>query len=159
LEVDVVSLSSSEVGRNEIVFSGRICLHDVSSLSSHVEVEDSLKWRDSSWTRMNSKDVRSVLEGSSELRGINGKSEVDSVGKNGGILFDGSIGIVHLPVNEVGVGSVGVGSSVSGRDVVSHSQDTVAVVSLDARKIGLGGKSPVVRCSESTEGVTQVIVS
>jgi len=159
LEVDVVSLSSNEEGGYKIVLGGRISLHDISSLSSNVEVEDSLKRRDSIGTWVNSKNVSSVLEGSSELGSVHCESEVDSTGGRSGVLFDGSIGIVHLPVNEVGVGSGGIWSSISSRDVVSESQDTVAVVSADARKILVGWESPVVGGGETIDGVTQVVVS
>jgi len=42
LEVDEVVGSSREGLWNEVVLNGGVGLHDVSSLSSHVEVEDSL---------------------------------------------------------------------------------------------------------------------
>jgi len=44
LEVNVVSSSGSEVCWDKVVFSGRVGLDDVSSLSSDVDVEDSLEW-------------------------------------------------------------------------------------------------------------------
>jgi len=94
LEVNVVSSSSSEVGGDKVILSGRIGLDDVSSLSSYVEVEDSLEWGDSSWSGSDLEDVRSVLEGSSELRGIQCKGNVHSVLRGVWVLLNwGVVGV------------------------------------------------------------------
>jgi len=144
LEVDVVSRTSSEEGGDKVIFGGGVSLDNVSSLSSNVQVEDSLKSRDSRGSGSNVEHVRSVLEGSSELRGINGKRNIESVLGNIGILGDGGVGSVVGPVNESRVGSVSTASSnVVGGDIVSDSHDTVAVIVLDAGHIGCRGKSPV----------------
>jgi len=100
LEVNVISRSSNEESWNKIVFSGRVSLHNVSSLSSDVQVEDSLKRRDSRGSGSNVEHVRSVLEGSSELGSINGKRHVESVLSNVRILGHRGVGSVVGPVNE-----------------------------------------------------------
>jgi len=159
LEVDIISRSSSEESWDEIVLGGRVSLDNVSSLSSDVQVEDSLKRRDSSWSGSDVEHVRSVLEGSSELRSINGKRHVESILSNVGILGDRGVGSVVGPINESRVGSVSAGSKVIGGNVVSHSQDTVAVVIGNARLHAGGRNSPVERGGKSINGVTQVVVS
>jgi len=70
LEVDVISNSCIQDGGGEVVLGGGISLDDVSSLSSNVDVEDTSRARHLSGSGSNVVDVRSVLEGSSELGGI-----------------------------------------------------------------------------------------
>jgi len=89
LEVDVISLSSGEECGDKIVLGGGVSLDDVSSLSSHVEVENSLKEGDGGGSWLDVEDVRSVLEGSSELSGIESHGHVISILGLGGILADG----------------------------------------------------------------------
>jgi len=86
LEVDIVSRSSNEECGNKVVFGGGVSLDDVSSLSSYVQVENSLKWRDSGGSGSDVEHVRSVLEGSSELRSINCQRNVESILSNVRIL-------------------------------------------------------------------------
>jgi len=159
LEVDVVSSTSSEEGGDEVVLSRWVGLHDVSSLSSDVQVEDSLKRRDSLGSGSDVEHVRSVLEGSSELRSINGKRHVKSILGNVWVLFDGGVGSVGSPVNESSVGSVSSRSQVVGGDVVTDSQHAVAVVVLDAVEVLGNGESPVEASLESIDRVTQMVVS
>jgi len=73
LEVDEIVGTSHEVGWHKVVLSGGISLNDVSSLSSYVEVENSLGCGNSRWSGQEVEHVRPVLEGSSELRGIGGE--------------------------------------------------------------------------------------
>jgi len=96
LEVNVVTNSGVQVLRNEVVFSGRVSLDDVSSLSSNVQVEDSGKSRYSLRSWNNVEYVGSVLEGSSELSGIKGEFQFSS----GGVLIEDGI------LNNGGVTSV-----------------------------------------------------
>jgi len=71
LEVDVISNTDSQIIRNKVVFDGRVGLDDVSSLTTDVQVVDSSSaWDLSSLSWADVEDVRSVLEGSSELGGI-----------------------------------------------------------------------------------------
>jgi len=89
LEVDVISLSSDEERGDKIVLGGGVSLDDVSSLSSHVKVENSLKEGDGSGSWLDVEDVRSVLEGSSELSGINCHGHVQSILSSSGVLATG----------------------------------------------------------------------
>jgi len=89
-------------------------------------------------------DIRSVLEGSSELGGISSQSVVVSINSNGWVVLDNRVSGIVVVVNESRVGSVSTASSnVVGGDIVSDSHDTVAVIVLDAGHIGCRGKSPV----------------
>jgi hypothetical protein len=159
LEVDVVSSTSSEEGGDKVVLGGGVGLHNVSSLSSNVQVEDSLKRGDSLGSGSDVEHVRSVLEGSSELRSINGKRDVESILGNVRILLDRGVGSVASPVDESSIGSVSVISKIVGGNVVSDSQNTVAVVVLDAVQVLGGGESPVEAGLESIDGVTQMVIS
>jgi len=85
--VNVVSSTTSEVSGDKVVLSGGVGLHDVSSLSSDVEVEDSLERRDSRRSGSEMEDKRSVLEGSSELGSVDGKRDVESILSNIGVLL------------------------------------------------------------------------
>jgi len=157
--VDVISGTSNKEGGDEVVFGGGISLHDVSSLSSDVQVEDSLKRRDSSGSGSNVEHVRPVLEGSSELRSINGKRNVESILSDVGILANRGVGTIVSPVNESAIGLVSAGSKIVGGDVVSESQHAVAVVRSNARLVLSSGESPVEGSLESVDAVTQVVVS
>jgi len=159
LEVDVVSRSSSEVGRSKVVLSGGVSFHDVSSLSSNVKVEDSLKRGDSRGSGSDVEDKRSVLEGSSELGSVDGERDVESILSNVWVILERRVVGIGSPVNESSVGSIGVGSSISSGNVVSHSEDTVAVVRINARLVRACGQGPVVVGVESISGVSEVVVS
>jgi len=159
LEVNVISLSSVEERRSKVVFGGRVGLHDVSSLAPYIQVEDSLKSRHSTRTRSDVEDVRPVLEGSSELSGVESQSHVLSVLRNGGIISNGGVGSVGGPVNKARVWSVSIGSQIEGGDVVSQSKNTVAIVVPNARDLRSRGKSPVVAGLESIDGVAEMVIS
>jgi len=75
LEVNVVIDQDSKIFWNEVILSGWVGLDDVSSLSSDVDVVDSLVRSNSGRSWSNGKDVGSVLECSSELSGINSELE------------------------------------------------------------------------------------
>jgi hypothetical protein len=132
LEVDVISNSGVQVSWDEVVFGGWVSLDDVSSLSSNVQVKDSGKSGNSTGSLGDFEDVRSVLEGSSELSGILSKGEFHggiSFVDDGVLLNNGHVVIVG-PVNESrsGVGHLIV-SVFSGGDVVSDSENAVASLS------------------------------
>jgi len=159
LEVDIISSTSDKESGDEVIFGGRVSLHDVSSLSSDVQVEDSLKRRDSSGSGSNVEHVGPVLEGSSELRSIDGERNVVTILSDVGILAHRGVGTVVGPINESGIGSVSVTSKIVGGNVVSDSQYAVAVIVLDALLVLCRGESPVERSLESINAVTQVVVS
>ena len=61
---------------DEIVFDGWVHLHNVSSLPSHVEVVQCYVVCDvSHFSRLQDKNVGTILEGSPKLRGVDGKLE------------------------------------------------------------------------------------
>jgi len=158
--VNVISSTSNKECGNKVVFRGRVSLDDVSSLSSNIQVEYSLKRRDSSRSRSNVEHVRSVLEGSSELRGVEGKRNVKSILSDVGILGNRGVGTIVGPVNESRIGSVSVSSSnIVGRNVVSKSQYAIAVVGSNTFLLTLGGESPIETSLESVNAVTQMVVS
>jgi len=160
LEVDVISRSDREISGDEIVLSGGVGLNDVSSLSSDVQVEDSVGHGDSSGSGSDMEHERSILEGSSELRSINGKSHVGSRSIIGGVLHDGGSLAVGGPIDESRIGSVSIDSQISSGDVVSNSESAVAVVVGNAREILGEGQGPVVIVVvASSTSVSKMVVS
>jgi len=164
LEVDVVSNSGVEVLRDEVVLSGGVSLDDVSSLSSDVQVVETSSSRDSLRSLGDLEGVRSILEGSSELRSIHGKFNLvaRSVGDvEYGVLSVDRSGSVVVPVDEAGVGSRHIGISIlNGRDVVSKSKDANASVVVDARREILElGDGHVVGVSKSRYTVSKLVLS
>jgi len=135
LEVDVISNSAFKGIGDEVVFGGGVGLDDVSSLSSDVKVEDSVSRGDSAGSRSDVEHVRSIFEGSSELRSIDGHGEVGTSGFEGRIGSDGRSNSVHVPVNESSGWVVSVGTQIGGGNVVSDSESTVAVIVGNAREI------------------------
>lgn len=113
-------------------------------------------------------DVRSILEGSGELRGIS--SQCDGLiqfgsssslegsvflggQSDGGVVLENSVGSIGGEINESE--SINIG----GGDVVSDSEGTVAVIILDA-VFGIGGReSPVVGGSESIDSISEMVIS
>jgi hypothetical protein len=104
-------------------------------------------------------DVRSVLEGSSELSGIKSQLVGGIVLSDNGVILDGRVIGVHGPVNESSIGSVSVGTQIVGRDVVSQSDSAVAVVILDAILVLLAGHGDVQGVQESIVSSSQVVLS
>jgi len=127
LEVNVITNSGIQESRNKVHFGGGESLDDVSSLSSDVNVEDSGSVLNTTGTRSEVISVRSVLEGSSELSGINGQLMRSTILSNNGVFLDRGVGSVGSPVNESSIGSVSVGTQIGSGDVVSQSESTVAV--------------------------------
>lgn len=134
-------------------------MDNVSSLSSNVQVEDSGILWNITWAVLNVEDVRSVLEGSSVLGGVNGKEEVESFNLHDVVLVNRGLGCVALPVNELLVGSVSILSKISSGNVVSDSENTVTVVSLDAGFFGFGWDGPVKEVVVNTISVSKVVFS
>jgi len=159
LEVDVISLSSSEEGWDKVVLGGGVSLDDVSSLSSDVQVENSLEEGDGGRSWSDVEDVRSVLEGSSELSGIDGHGHVQTILSLGGILGDGRVGSISGPINESSIWSVSSRSSIGGGNVVSQSENAVAVIVADATLLSSEGDGPVEAGGESIDAVSEVVIS
>jgi len=170
LEVNVVSNTDVQFLRNEIILSSRVSLDNVSSLSTNVQVPYSGAGRNAGLAfGFDVEDVRSVLEGSAELVSVHGHLHdswwgCGNIGEH--VVVDRGSSSVVFPVNEVGRWVVSVKSSsifsvvkISGRDVVSQSQNAVAVVVGNARKVRSSGKGPVVVIVVSTQAVSEVVVS
>jgi hypothetical protein len=76
-----------------------------------------------------------------------------------GVFLDGGVLSVGGPVNESSVGSVTVGTQISSGDVVSHTEDAVAVVGLNASFVGRSGEGDVEGVGKATGTVTQMVFS
>lgn len=160
LEVDVISRSDREIIGDKVVLGRGIGLDDVTSLSSDVEIEDSVGGRDSGGSRSDVEDVRSVLESSSELRGIDSKGVVAILIGDGGVLSDGGIRCVHVPIDKSRGRAVSGGTQIGGGNVVSDSQSAVAVIGSNARESSSNGHGPVVLVGVTTvTSVTQKVIS
>jgi len=152
-------LSSKEVSGDKVVLGGGVGLHNVSSLSSDIQVKDSLKSGETSRSWSNVEYVRSILEGSSELSGIKSQSQVQSVLSNSGILMNRGVSSISSPINETTRRIISVGSQINSGNIVTESENAVAVVVYDARLLVRCGESPVVAGLVSINSATQVIVS
>jgi hypothetical protein len=159
LEVDVVTDTGVQDGGDEVVLGGGVGLDDVSSLTTDVDVEDTGVVGHTSGSGSHVEDVRSVLEGSSELGGIQGQLVDGIILGYEGVLLDGGVDGVHGPVNESSVGSVGVGAHIVGGDVVSQSESAVAVVILDAILVLLGGEGDIDGVGESIVTSSQMVLA
>lgn len=164
LEVNVITNSGIHVLRDEVVFSGGVGLDNISSLSSNVQVEDSGKGRNSIGSLDNVEDMRSILEGSSELSGIEGEFQFSSgnIFIDDGVLSDWRSIVIHGVISKTSIRSGHIWISFFNRgDVVSHSEDAVAVSIVNAVFISTAGKSPVVVVGKSSIllSVTQVVFS
>lgn len=150
LEVDVVVLVDLEVSGDEVVLSGGVALHDVSSLSTDVQVVDLGSGGDSAGTGDDAEHVAAVLEDTSGLSSVQSEGEVVSRGGDGGVVLDG--GVVGV------VAGVHVEGDLTDSDVVTDTEDTSA---------GRGGfhaslvawDGPVVVSSVSVDGVSKVVVT
>jgi len=74
------------------------------------------------------------------------------------ILNGRSVGIIS-PINESSIGSVSILSNISGRDVVTDSQNAIAVILSNAALVRLLGESNVDGVEETIGSRTQVVVS
>lgn len=152
LEVNVVVLVDGKVSGNKVVFSGRVGLDDVSSLSSNVQVVDTSLIRDIIGSRLDEEDMRSILEGSSVLGSIDSKLHGLSINGDNGILLDRRRSSIGRGVSEFTRGRI---VNIGSRDIVSHSKD--ASVAL----LGDLGDSPIVRSSvsDSRSSISKVVLS
>ncbi len=75
LNVDVVVLAQMKELWHEVVLDSRVRLDDVASLALDHEVVNRCGPRDPSRARVNTKDMRAVLEGSASLGSVDGQSQ------------------------------------------------------------------------------------
>jgi len=132
LEVDIVSASDLEVVGGEIVLNAGVSLDNVSTASTDGQVEDTSSRLDVSWALHNLEGVRAVLEGTTELGGVDIDGQVASltvVGINTeanlGVSLDGGLltiegGIDHLTLALINVSE---GLVVTRGDVVADTED------------------------------------
>lgn len=89
LEMNEVVLLHFEVSGDKVVLGGGVGLHDVSSLSTNVQVVDRGAVGYASRAGDDAEHVAAVLEDTTGLRGVEGESEVDSGMLNSRILSNG----------------------------------------------------------------------
>jgi hypothetical protein len=75
--VDEVMLIHLEVSGHEVILGGGIGLHDISSLTTNVQVVNLGTGCDTSGTGDNAEHEAAVLEGTASLRGVEGEGEVE----------------------------------------------------------------------------------
>ena len=78
-----------QIGWEEIILHGRVSLHDIASLASHLKVHN-LFVSYGGWARLNPKHVRTILKDTTVLGCVDGQTHrhVESPNVNGWILFD-----------------------------------------------------------------------
>lgn len=142
LEVDVVTLSEEQELWCEFVFGGWIGLDDVSTFSGDVQVVDTGGAWDSSWTRQDTEHVGTILEGTTELGGIDGEFDWVSILGDGWVLFDWRVWLVLGVICKSGDWVVElfwvgfrVGAGVGGGDVVTDTKDTLAFSGADTIRV------------------------
>jgi len=136
LEVNVVVSVNVQIIGNKVVFSGGIGLDDVSSLSTHVQVVNLGTVGNRIRSLLDQKDVRSILEGSAKLAGINSQLMGLVVLFLDFVLLDRGEKSILGRISEVS--SWGVINSIQSGDVVSESQNTSGTIHIRF------GKGPVV---------------
>lgn len=155
-----ISNAKVQVGGNEVVLGGGIGLNDVSTLTTDVQVEDASTIDGESGTVGNLADfegVRSVLESTGELIGVNSQGDVEdsvflSIGRNidVGILLQGSAFTVLGRVGRPGI-------EVSGGDVVSETENSLGGNIIWDSPVEEGGDG--VTISVDYGSVTEMVVS
>lgn len=167
LDMDIIVALDKQTGWHEIVLGSRVGLDDVSSLSSDVQVEDTSSWSDSG-SGSDLEGVGSVLEGSSELVGVDVHLQHPDVGRGGwGVvsvdLLDGGVSVStdewswvvadwSLQLATVSGKKIPVVLvSVSGGDVVSQTQH--------AGFVDIVRDGPVVSRGVSIKSVSEMVVS
>lgn len=170
LGVDEVADRDGEGVGDKVVLNGRVGLNDVTTATTNVQVPDLGGGGDASGARLDGEGMRTVLEGTTELRGIDGESQVHPVALS--ILTEADSGVTTDRGNLTVLGEVNqLTSSVNGTistvvlrgDVVTDTEDAsgrgVKVVGRDGVK-GNGGDDPTVVGGSSTlVRVTQVVIT
>lgn len=126
LEVHIITHHSVKALRHKVIFDSGINLHDVSSLPSDIEIEDSSRVRNIGRSRANVEDVRSILEGSAILIGVERHGEGVSKVLYSFILMHRGGGSIELGINK---GAIGKAPSiiVPSGDVVSETECAVFI--------------------------------
>lgn len=156
LEVNVVTLVDLQVVGSEVVLSGGVALNDVTTTTTDRQVDDTARERQVSRAGQDAEDVRSVLEGTTVLVGVESQSVVPVTDNNNGVLLDRGVLVVVTGINHVGV-TLNVLPSivVTRRNVVTETED--AVLTLISR--GQSGDDPTVDVGHTRARVTQMVVS
>ncbi len=157
--MDIISNTGIQQSGSKVVLGGGISLDDVSSLSSNVDVEDTGSSLHTTGSGSNVVDVRSVLEGSSELGGIQSQLMRSTILSDDFIVLNRGVISVGSPVNETSIGSVSIGAEIGGGDVISDSEGTVAVILSNAFLILRGGESDVDGVEVSVGTRSQMVFS
>lgn len=88
LEVNVVSFFNVESVRSEIIFRCWIGLHNVTALSTHVEIVDLVSFGDTLGSGGDTEHVGTILEGSSILSSVKRKSQGLILHSHGLVVLD-----------------------------------------------------------------------
>lgn len=151
LDMNPVVLSDGETVGMEIILDCWEGLDDVSSFSADDDVVDQVV-SGSCRTRFNGEDMRTILEGTTSLGGVDGKTEsLHDTDIDGGVLTKRRELVVEGGVDE----PVDIG----GGDVVTHAEDTLAGFSSLATSFLGGRNGPVVRGHVAIEGVTEMVIA
>lgn len=156
LEVDVVTLVDLQVVGSEVVLSGGVALNDVTTTTTDVQVDDTARERQVSRAGLDAEDVRSVLEGTTVLVGVESQGVVPVTNNDDGVLLDRGVLVVVTGINHISVALNVLPSIVVTRgDVVTETED--AVLTLVSR--GQSGDDPTVDVGHARASVAQVVVS
>lgn len=169
LEVDVVSTGDLEVVGGEIVLNGGVALDNVSTASTDSQVEDTGTGLNVGGALGDLEGMRAILEGTSELVGVDVEGEVAEVSLSVdsvvdvGVVGDGGLGgsivgrVDHLSSLLINVGETVV---VTRRDVVADTEDASgelgSIVVVDV------GDDPLVGLSHQRGGdvdVTEMVIA
>jgi len=168
LEVDVIRLRDLEVVGGEVILGGGVALHDVSTTTTDSQVVYAGTNWDVRGAGSNEERVRTILEGTSILVGVNGEGQVtelllsvNSVG-DGGVTSDWGVLSVEGGVDHVSLLVINLSESVvvSRGDVVANAEN--AGGELLAGIVGHRRDDPLVGgghdCTRDVD-VTQVVVT
>jgi len=100
LKVDVISLGDVEELRSKLVLGGGVSLDDVTTLSSNVKVVDTAGVSNSRGAGDDVEHVGTILEGTSELGGIDGKLDSVAVLGDVRIFLEGRVRLVLGVISE-----------------------------------------------------------
>jgi hypothetical protein len=156
LEVHVVTLVDLQVVGSKVVLDSGVALHNVTTTTTHVQVDDTTAERQVGRTRQDAEDVRSVLEGTTVLVGVEGQGVVKITNDDDRVVLDGRALVVVARIDHV-LATLDVSPSivVTRRDVVTETED--AVLTLFRR--GQSGDDPAVDVGHARARVTQMVVS
>lgn len=156
LEVNVVTLVDLQVVGSKVVLSGGVALNDVTTTTTDVQVDDTAREGQISRAGQDAEDVRSVLEGTTVLVGVESQGVVPVTNDDNRVLLDRGVLVVVTGIDHVVVAlNVLPSIVVTRRDVVTETED--AVLTLISR--GQSGDDPTVDVGHTRARVTQMVVS